>query len=214
MILRSKETGELVVVDTFKRRSRLVEKRLYEWQSEILDFEKRSGEEFEWWGLRLSYDGKKRGMRKGDVRELVAYQKRAMGKSVVGHFYKVETHKKSVAERGPGEGRARFSDSHVHMILVVKKGTRVGFPDREGGGWIHGATRREKLVRKSGGYLVGGSYLGKDKEYQNDYSRMIKGIRVFGCSRPKGVRRFPKSGERPSGFEFHRMQREEDHVRR
>jgi hypothetical protein len=208
VVLADQETGELVILDTFKRRHDGLSRRLAEWSSAIHETVRRREIAVEWYGVRLSYDGKRRGMRKGDIREFIYFLRSKHGSRLVGWFWSVETHRRSVYERTAAEGRARFSDLHAHLILVVAAEEKIMQPDRPGGGWTHGATRLERLKNQSGGYLAGSSYLGKDKEYQHDYSRMIKGMRSYGCGLPRSaaLRRRPEhAGAGADRYKYRRV---------
>jgi hypothetical protein len=96
------------------------------------------------------------------VREFMLSYKKVLGQNLIAYAWVAELQKRGAV--------------HYHIMLVVPDCLSIGddlpYPD-DAGLWSYGFTRIERA--RTPFYLV--TYLGK--EYQKDFSRFPKGIRVF-----------------------------------
>ena len=146
-----------MVLDVFKVRYNRMRKRIADWVNTV-----KSLSEYKFIMITLTY-APEHVWEANHIREFMLSLKKFLGKNLLAYAWVAELQKRGAI--------------HYHVMVVVPPDLIIGddlpYPD-EAGLWRYGLTRVE--VARSPFYLV--TYLGK--EYQKDFSRFPKGIRVFG----------------------------------
>ena len=164
VVLINKNKGKAIILDTFKKRLSTMRARIHEWAGvmEML------GKEFKtrMVMIRLTYAGVD-DYKPGHINDYVKKLKQSLGNNLWGFAWVSE-----IQERGA---------VHYHLILVVKRGTRIPVPDKSGM-WKYGYSRIE--TAKTPFYLL--VYTGKEK--QKDLTRYPKSCRLYSvsCRLPEG----------------------------
>lgn len=158
MKFRNQETGELYVVDPSQLRLSRLKKRVSffaNWKDAVEEMVN----EVDTIMITLTYRGVDDWSPR-HITEFIRKVRRFLGSRLYGYFWVAE-----MQERGA---------VHYHVVIVVRKGTKIPKPDEEGY-WIYGMTKVEKVHHV---YSYLSKYLSKDGQK----AKYPKGIRIFGCS--------------------------------
>jgi hypothetical protein len=158
-VLRHKTTGEVVIVDAFRKRLEKMRKRIVAWAEIVEPYAKKN--RCRTIMVRLSY-AKIEDYQAGHIREYLKRCKERLGNKLLAWAWVAE-----LQERGA---------VHYHVLVVVPKGTKFPMPDVSGM-WKQGSSNVQ-TARAGAWYLV--KYVGK--EYQKDLSKYPKGCRLYGTS--------------------------------
>lgn len=162
VIIKNKKTGKQLSIDVKSARVSKMRRRVFAWAETIkpvLD-----NKRYRKVMITLTYKGVD-DWRPNHIRDYNKKLKEKLGDKLLSYAWVAE-----LQERGA---------VHYHMILVVKKGTRIPKPD-ESGMWSHGHSRIE--TAKTVFYLC--SYL--KKKYQKE-GEFPKGMRMYGIYIQRGV---------------------------
>lgn len=151
----NRSTNEYLTVDLQEARKARCRKRVLAWANTMKPF--MNNPKYKMIMMGLTY---RPGVewKANDVRDFIVQLKKIVGKENVVAIARVA----ELQQRGA---------VHYHLIIIVKAGVKVPFPDKSGL-WLHGSTRVE--VARSPFYLV--SYT--KKAYQKD-GIFPKGIRMY-----------------------------------
>lgn len=155
--LLNRETNEYLLIDSRQARINRCRKRVVSWANTLKPFLDKVGCQYKMVMMGLTY---RPGVewRANDIRDFIAKLKREVGlKNIISMARVAE-----LQERGA---------VHFHIIVIVKQGVRVPFPDKSGL-WRHGSSRVEKA--RSPFYLV--SYTKKEYQKSGIYP---KGCRMY-----------------------------------
>jgi hypothetical protein len=145
-----------MVLDNFKVRYNRMRKRIADWVNIL-----KPVPDIQFVMITLTY-APEHDWEPNHIREFMLSYRKVLGEYLLAYAWVAELQKRGAV--------------HYHIMLVVPIGLSVGgdipYPD-QAGLWLYGFTRVE--IARTPFYLV--TYLGK--EYQKDFSRFPKGIRVF-----------------------------------
>jgi hypothetical protein len=158
VVLLNRLNQKAVVLDTFKKRLWLMRHRIYDWAG-VMDLLKKECET-RMVMIMLTYE-KVEDYSPGHIRDYMKKLKQSVGENLYGFAWVCE-----IQERGA---------VHYHLVMVVKKGSRIPIPDKSGMwkyGWsgIHTARTPFYLLKYTG------------KERQKDLSRYPKSCRLYSVS--------------------------------
>lgn len=157
-VLINRTLKKVLVLDNWKVRYNRMRKRIADWVR-VLDGISR--QEYQFVMITLTYAPQHQ-WQPNHIREFMLDLRKVLGDNLLGYAWVAELQKRGAI--------------HYHLMLFVPKmlclGTDIPYPD-DAGLWKWGMTRVE--VARTPFYLI--TYLGK--EYQKDFSRYPKGIRVF-----------------------------------
>jgi len=165
VILINRESGKAVIVDTYRSRLSKMRFRIYEWAEAMAILKKEVPTRMVM--IMLTY--KKVGDYKpGHINDYMKKIKQSVGKNIYGFAWVAE-----LQDRGA---------VHYHLVMVVKKRSRIPMPDKSGM-WKHGWSGIR--TAKTPFYLL--KYTGK--EYQKDLQAYPKSCRLYAVSYrlPEGV---------------------------
>jgi len=167
--LINRESGKAVIVDTFRSRLSKMRFRIYEWAGVMAMLKKEVPTRM----VMITLTYKKIGdYQPGNINDFIKNLKRKVDKNLYGFAWVAE-----LQERGA---------VHYHLVMVVKKGSRIPMPDKSGM-WKWGSSKIE--TAKTPFYLL--KYTGK--EHQKDLSGYPKSCRLYAVSYrlPEGaIKRF------------------------
>jgi hypothetical protein len=156
--LISKVGNKTKIVDMFAKRLWFMRARLFAWAELETEYSKK--EHCRQVMIRLSYRPSET-YHPGDIRDFLKKIKQHLGKNLLAFAWVAELQ--------------RRGEIHYHLLLIVRKGTRIKKPD-ESGMWSHGSTRIE--TARSLFYIC--AYVGK--EYQKDLAKFPRSCRLYGAS--------------------------------
>jgi hypothetical protein len=156
--LSNRATGKGVVIDMYKKRLALMRYRISTW-AKIMTMLK-SEVDTRMVMIDLTYRGVE-DYRPGHINDYVKKLKQSVGKNLYGFAWVAELQQRGAV--------------HYHLVLVVKKGSRIPVPDKSGM-WKHGMSKIG--TAKTPYYLL--VYTGK--EAQKDLARYPKSCRLYSAS--------------------------------
>jgi len=156
--LVNKYTGEVAVIDQFEKRKQLMRLRIVAWAETMKQYRASHETRMVMIGLSYAHDGD---YQAGHINLYIKDLKRRLGENLIGFAWVSE-----LTERGR---------IHYHLVLLVKKGSRIPLPDKSGM-WSHGTSSIQ--TANTPYYLV--KYVGK--EHQKDLGRYPKSCRLYGVS--------------------------------
>ena len=165
VVLINRGEGKAVIVDTFRSRLSKMRFRIHEWAEVMAMLKKEFPTRMVM--ITLTYE-KIGGYEPGNINDFIKKLKRKVEKNLYGFAWVAE-----LQQRGA---------IHYHLLMVVKKGSRIPMPDKSGM-WELGSSKIE--TAKKPFYLL--RYTGK--EYQKDLKAYPKSCRLYAVSYrlPEGV---------------------------
>jgi hypothetical protein len=155
-VLINRASNQVMVLDNFKVRYNRMRKRIAEWVKLLS-----AVPDFKYVMVTLTY-APEYDWEPNHIRQFMLSLRKVLGKKLLAYAWVAELQKRGVI--------------HYHVMLVVPNDLVLGddlpYPD-EAGLWPYGFTRLE--IARTPFYLI--TYLGK--EYQKDFTKFPKGIRVF-----------------------------------
>jgi hypothetical protein len=155
-ILINKSSKKVMVLDNWKVRYNRMRKRVADWVNVLTIYS-----DIKFVMITLTY-APENNWEPNHIRAFIKSVRKVLKNRLYGYAWVAELQKRGVI--------------HYHVMLVVPDDLAIGdelpYPD-EAGYWPYGFTRTENA--RTPFYLV--TYLGK--EYQKDFSKFPKGIRVF-----------------------------------
>lgn len=158
VVLLCKAKEKAVILDTFQKRLWLMRHRIHEWASVMDGLKKEVSTRMVM--IMLSYANIE-DYSPGHIRDYMKKLKQSVGDNLYGFAWVSE-----IQERGA---------VHYHLVMVVKKGSRIPIPDKSGM-WKHGSSNIG--TAKTPYYLL--KYTGKER--QKDLSRYPKSCRLYAVS--------------------------------
>lgn len=158
VMIRDHRTGQVIELDNKAARLARMRRRVFSWANTVKDYLPGVGvgREFRKVMITLTYAGVD-DWRPNHIRNYVKELRRRLDKSLVAYAWVAE-----LQERGA---------VHYHIILIVRKGTKIPKPDQSGM-WPHGMSKIE--TAKTVFYIC--SYM--KKVYQKE-GNFPKGLRMF-----------------------------------